>query len=121
MAAVMSRFQEGARLYGSFMGVHNPGEHQHIDGSRPGAQQRPRAGVDCGAGGQNIVDEDHAASLNSVLPVGRDLERALDVAGALRAGQADLLLGRADAPSASDATSTPVCRSMARARAPDWL
>ena len=34
----------------------------------------------------------------SVLPVGRDLERALDVAGALRPRQADLLLGRPDAP-----------------------
>jgi hypothetical protein len=33
-----------------------------------------------------------------VLPVGRDLERALNVAGALRPGQADLLLGRADPP-----------------------
>ena len=35
---------------------------------------------------------------NPVLPVGRDLERALYVAGALRPGQADLLLGRTDAP-----------------------
>jgi len=80
------------------MGVHNPGEHQHVDGSGLGAQQRPRAGVDRGAGGQNIVDQDHAAALNPVLPVGRDLERALYVAGTLRPGQADLLLGRPDAP-----------------------
>ena len=80
------------------MGLHNPGEHQHVDGSGLGAQQCPRAGVDCGAGGQDIVDEDHAAALDPVLPVGRDLERALDIAGALRPGQADLLLGRADPP-----------------------
>ena len=80
------------------MGIHNPGEHQHVDGSGLGAQQRPRAGVNRGAGGQDVVDQDHAASLNPVLPVGRDLERALYVAGALRSGQADLLLGRADPP-----------------------
>ena len=80
------------------MGVHNPGKHQHVDGGRLRAQKRPGAGVDRGAGGQDIVDQDHAAALNPVLPVGRDLERTLDVAGALRAGQADLLLGRADAP-----------------------
>ena len=66
------------------MGVHNPGKHQHVDGGGLGAQQRPRAGVDCGPRGQDIVDQNQAASLNPVLPVGRDLESALDVAGALR-------------------------------------
>ena len=80
------------------MGVHNPGEHQHVDLSRLGAQQRPRAGVDGGAGGQDIVDQHHAAALNVGLPVGGDLERALHIAGALRPRQADLLLGRPDAP-----------------------
>ena len=82
------------------MGVHNPGKHQHVDGGGLGAQQRPRTGVDRGARSQDIVDQNHAASLNSVLPVGRDLERALDVAGALRAGQAVAAGsgGRAEAP-----------------------
>ena len=80
------------------MGVDNPGEHQHVDGSGLGAQQRPRAGVDRGAGSQDIIDQDHAASLNPVLPVGRDLECALNIAGALGSGKADLLQGRADAP-----------------------
>ena len=80
------------------MGVHNPREHQHIDRRGVGAQQRPRAGVGRGAGGQDIVDQDHAAALNVAGAVGGDLERALDVARPLRPGQADLLLGRPDPP-----------------------
>ena len=80
------------------MGIDNPGEHQHVDLSRLGAQQRPRAGIDRGAGSQNIVDQDHTAALNLRLPVRGHLESALYVARPLRPGQADLLLGRPDAP-----------------------
>src|SRR6202022_1785091 len=82
------------QLYGSFMGVHNPGEHQHVDGGRLGPQKRPCTGVDRGPGSQDVVDQDHAAALNPGLPLSGDLERALYVARPLRAGQADLLLGR---------------------------
>jgi hypothetical protein len=80
------------------MGVDNPGEYQHIDAGRPGAQQRPRAGIDGGARGQDIVDQDDATALNLGLPAGFDLECALHVAGALRPRQADLLLGRPHPP-----------------------
>jgi hypothetical protein len=80
------------------MGVHNPREYQHIDGSCLGAQQRPRAGIDGSARSQDIVDQHHAAAGNLGLPVGRNLERALHVAGALGSRQADLLLGRPNAP-----------------------
>ena len=80
------------------MGVHNPGEHQHVDLGGLGAQQRPGAGIDGGAGSQHIVDQDDAAALDVGATVGGDLEGALHIAGALRPGQADLLLGRTDAP-----------------------
>src|ERR1700722_3755987 len=100
MAAVMMRSVgvEKSALYGGFMGIYNPGEHQHVDRSGLGAQQRPRAGVNRGAGGQDIVDQDHAAAMDQGLSVGGDLERALHIAGALLPRQADLLLGQADAP-----------------------
>ena len=70
------------------MGIHNPREHQHVDGSGFGTQQRPRAGIDGRARGQDIVDQDDATALNLGLPAGFDLERALYVAGAPRSGQA---------------------------------
>ena len=100
------------------MGVHNPGEYQHVDGCSFGAQQRPRAGVDGGARSQDIVDQDHAAALNLGLSVG-DLERALHIARPLRSGKTDLLLGRPDAAQRFRSTFTPLCRSITRASAPD--
>ena len=48
-----------------FAGVHNPGKDQHVDLGAPGAQQRPRTGVDRGARGQHIVDQHHPAALRS--------------------------------------------------------
>ncbi len=51
------------------MGVHNPGEYQHVDLRGLGAQQRPRAGIDRRAGGQDVVDQDHAAALDVGLAV----------------------------------------------------
>jgi hypothetical protein len=52
------------QLYGSFMGIDNPGEDQHIDLSGLGPQQGPCAGVGRGARRQDIVDQDDAAALN---------------------------------------------------------
>ena len=63
------------------MGVHNPGEHQHVDGSGPGAQQRPGAGVGRGAGGQDVVDQDDAAALDVGLAVGRIPDLKLNRSG----------------------------------------
>ena len=63
-----------------------------------GAQKRSRAGVGGGAGGQDIVDQHHPAAGNLGCCVRSDLERALHIAGALLAGQADLLLGRPHPP-----------------------
>jgi hypothetical protein len=103
------------------MGVHNPGKHQHVDGCCLGAQQRPRASIDRGAGGQDIVDQDHAASLDPMLPVGRDLEGPWTLlARCDRDRPICCWVGRTRR-SASEATFTPVCRWMARASAPDWL
>ncbi len=82
------------------MGVDNPGEHQHIDGGRLGAQQRPRARIDGRARGQDIVDQDDARC---------DLDRPICC-----------WVGRTRR-SASVVTFTPLCRSMMRASAPDWL
>src|SRR5260221_11930357 len=51
-------------LYGRAMGVHNPREYQYVDLRGPGAQQGTGAGVRGGAGGEDIVDQDHAAALD---------------------------------------------------------
>jgi hypothetical protein len=80
------------------VGVHNPREYQHVDGGGLGAQKRPCAGIDGGARGQDIVDQHQPPPGNIGLAVGCDLEGALHIAGALRPGQADLLLGRAHPP-----------------------
>ena len=77
------------------MGVHNPREYQHVDLRGLGAQQGTGAGVGGGAGGQDVVDQHDAASGNIGTALRCDLEGALHVAGALRARQSDLLLGRA--------------------------
>jgi hypothetical protein len=77
---------EAFELYGSFVGVHNPREYQHVNLSSLGAQKRPRAGIDCRPRGQDIVDQHHPAPGNLGFPVGRDLECALYVAGAFRPG-----------------------------------
>jgi hypothetical protein len=98
MAAVMSRFRKDCPIIWWLYGRPQPGRTPARRRKGFGAQQRPRAGVNGGAGSQDIIDQHHAASLNPGLPVGRDLEGALDVAGALRSGQADLLLGWPDAP-----------------------
>ena len=64
MLAVMSRSGwKRFGLYGSFMGVHNPREYQHVDLGGLGAQKRPCAGVRGRPGGQDIVDQDHPAAL----------------------------------------------------------
>src|SRR5256885_10927911 len=39
---VALNFEKNTRLYGSFMGVYNPGAHYDVHRSRFGAQQRPR-------------------------------------------------------------------------------
>jgi hypothetical protein len=77
--------------------IHNPGEYQHIDLRRLGAQQRSGAGVHGRTRRQDIVDQHNAAAGNRRLTVGGDLERTLDVARPLWPRQADLLLGGADA------------------------
>jgi hypothetical protein len=73
-------------------------ERQNVDLRRCGARQRPRAGVHGGSGGQDIVDQDHAAALDFGPLVGRYLECALHIAGPLRSGQSELLLSRPNAP-----------------------
>ena len=80
------------------MAVHNPREYQHVDLRGPGAQQGTGAGVRRGARRQDIVDQDDAAAGDVSAALRGNLERALHIAGALRAGQPDLLLGRPDAP-----------------------
>ena len=97
MAAVMVALccHDMHGLYGSFVGLDNPGEHQHVDLRRLGAQQGPRAGV-------RVAPEVRTSSIrttrrpwNVSAAVGGDLECALHIAGALGPRQADLLLGRA--------------------------
>ena len=73
---------------------HNPRENQHVDLGGAGAQQRPGAGVDGGAGGQHVVDQDQPAAGDRGLAVGRHAEGALHVGGALGLRQADLLRRR---------------------------
>ena len=71
-------------LYGSAVGVHNPREYQYVDLRGPGAQQGTGAGVRGGAGGQDIVDQYHAAALDIGGTLGCDVEGALHTARALR-------------------------------------
>src|SRR5438876_1180668 len=97
--AVMARSgSEVSELYGSPMGVHNPREYQHVDLRGLGAQQGTGAGVRRGARRQDVVDQDDAAAGNLAAAFRGNLERTLDVAGALGPGQPDLLFGRPDAP-----------------------
>ena len=103
------------------MGVHNPGEHQHIDRRRLGAQQRPRAGIDGGAGSQDIVDQDDAAAGDFGATLRGNLERTLHIAGALRARQPICCSVARMRRSASEASLTPLWREITRASAPDWL
>ena len=79
------------------MALHNPGEHQHVDGRRPGAQKRPRAGIDRGARGQHVVDQHQPPARNGGAAFVRHLEGALHVGGAVGAIEADLLRRGADA------------------------
>src|SRR6185312_7220389 len=97
--AVMARSgSEVFELYGSPVGVHNPREYQHVDLRGPGAQQGTGASVRCGARRQDVVDQDDTTSGDIGAALGGNLERALHVAGALRPGQPDLLLGRPNPP-----------------------
>ena len=82
------------------MGVHNPREYQHVDLRGLGAQKGTGTGVGRGARRQDVVDQDDTSAGNVGAALGRDLEGALHVAGALRPGQADLLLGGANPPQA---------------------
>src|SRR5580693_9443171 len=83
-------------LYGRSPRIGNPGENQHVDIGGAGAQQSPGAAVDRGAGGEHVVDEDQPASGDGRLALVRHPERALDVGGALRPRQPDLLRRRLD-------------------------
>ena len=116
----MFRKGEVIELYGSPVGVHNPREYQHIDLRSLGAQQGAGAGIRGGAGGQDVVDQDHTAALDVGAAVGSDLERALHIAGALRPRQPCCSVARTRR-SASAASFTPVWREITRASAPDWL
>jgi hypothetical protein len=71
------------------MGIDNPGEHQHVDLSCLGAQQRPRAGIDRGA----RCDRDRPICC---------------WVGLTRRSTSEIIC-------------KPLCRSIDRASAPDWL
>src|SRR6202166_635860 len=83
-------------LYGRSPRIGNPGENQHIDIGGAGAQQRPGAAVDRGAGGQHVVDEDPPAAGDGGLALVRHAQRAPHVGGALGPRQPDLLRRRLD-------------------------
>ena len=78
-------------LYGAAQRCDNPGEYQHVDVGGAGPQQRPGAGIDGGAGGQHVVDQDQPFAGDPGLLFRRHAERTLYVVGALRLRQADLL------------------------------
>src|SRR5580692_4964765 len=84
-------------LYGRSPRIGNPGENQHIDIGGAGAQQSPGAAVDRSAGSEHVVDEDQPAAGDGGLALVRHAERALDIGGALRPRQPDLLRRRLDA------------------------
>src|SRR6266850_7060253 len=102
--AVMARSgSEVFELYGSPVGVHNPRKYQHIDLRGLGAQQGTCARIRRGARRQDVVDQDNVATGNLGAALGCNLERALDIAGALGPGQADLLFVARMRRSASEA------------------
>src|SRR5262245_27912974 len=84
-------------LYGSTAPRHNPGEDQNVDRSGAAPQQGPRAGIDGGARGQHIVNEQEPAPGDLGLAFGRDAESALHVLGAAALVEADLVRRRLDA------------------------
>ena len=53
---------DGRWVRGSAHGVDNPREHQEVDAAGARPQQRPRAGVGGGAGGQHVIDQNEAAT-----------------------------------------------------------
>ena len=109
-------------LYGRSPGLGNPGKNQHIDIGGAGPQQCPRAALDRGAGGQDIIDQDQASAGDRGLALLRHTKRALDIGRRARPATGRLAarsaLTRLSAPAAM---GTPLSAEIVAASMADWL